>query len=392
MNKKLPLILAVDTSCDDTSASVMQGQTVLSNVIASQTQLHKKYGGVFPTVAKQAHKENIKPTIKEALRLAGAVLDRDIDAFAVTLGPGLAPSLEIGIAYMKELSLKTDLPLIPVNHIEGHILSCLAKPKKRVSNQEISITEPQLPALAIVVSGGHTEFVLVKNIGEYEILGSTIDDAAGEALDKIGRMINLGYPAGALIEKLAKKGNPLRFKFPLPMTQTKDFNMSFSGLKTFAKNFLRNNYPAGLPDKQTVYDFCASAQYAIFRHITYKLEKVLEDNLLQVENYQIKEVWLGGGVACNVNLKASIRSVLKKFEKNTNIVEDLKNSKQLNRKNDTQAVVKKIKFRSPYTKRLCMDNGAMIGLVAFYKHSNNENIYLGKEKIDQLERKPRWEV
>lgn len=319
------LILAIDTSCDDTSASVTQGVHILSNVVASQAELHKQYGGVFPTVAKLAHKENIQPVIKLALQRARVNMS-DIGAVAVTHGPGLAPALEVGLTAAKELVKKYNKPLIPVNHIEGHLLSVLAQSKTKAA------IKTQFPALALIMSGKQSQFILVKEIGEYQILGSSLDDAAGECLDKVGRMVNLGYPAGPLIEQFAKKGNPQAVEFPLPLTQIKSFDLSFSGLKTFARNFVGNRTLT----QQEVYDFCASAQFGIFRHIIYKLEKILVE-------YPVKELWLGGGVASNITLRKMLRSSGNKYGIKT--------------------------LRVPYSKRLCIDNAAMIGVVASFKEA-----------------------
>jgi N6-L-threonylcarbamoyladenine synthase len=336
------LILAIDTSCDDTAAAITYGFEVWSNVIASQTELHKPYGGVFPTVAKQAHKENIAPTVETALKRAG-VSWKEIQAIAVTQGPGLAPALEVGIAYAKEMAQKHTLPLIPVNHLEGHLLSVLAagKPKKSIKDTNENTTkklakrkQPLFPALGILISGGHSEFILVKGFGEYTRLGATIDDAAGEALDKVGRMIDLGYPAGPVIEQFAKKGNPRAHDFPLPMTTSRDYNLSFSGLKTFSRNLVASLEGEGkLDSQQAIYDFAASLQYAIFRHINHKLIKIL------VDYPDIKQVWLGGGVAANVGLRKSIRQTIKKSGLSAALL-------------------------TPYTKRLCQDNAAMIGVAA----------------------------
>lgn len=370
--KREPLILAVDTSCDDTSVAVVRGSVILSNVIASQVELHKPYGGVFPTVAKQAHKENIKPTVELALKRAKTNLEQ-IDALAVTTGPGLAPALEVGIRYVKKLAEKTNKPIIAVNHIEGHALSAIAQRNSRSKTDESannqsskreSASKIQYPVLSIIVSGGHTEFVLFNEISRYEIIGSTIDDAAGECLDKIGRMLNLGYPAGPTIEKFAKLGNPKKVEFPLPMTTIKTFDMSFSGLKTFARNYLEANFGKASLKKQDVYDFCASAQYGVFRHIIYKLNKVLE-------RYEIKEIWLGGGVAANTQLRKMIRSAIKEYAKTVG-----------------QNPTKNIRFRTPYTNKLCMDNAAMIGLVAFYKFNRKEFV----KEPNSLDRKPRWRI
>lgn len=372
-----PFILAVDTSCDDTSASVMHGRVILSNVIAAQTQLHKQYGGVFPTVAKQAHKENIIPTINAALKKAQVTWD-DLDSLAVTVGPGLAPALEVGILAIKELAIEKGLPLIAVNHIEGHALSAIAQRNSKDesiqnnSDETTKLNEINYPVLSIVVSGGHTQFIYFDKIGEYKILGSTIDDAAGECLDKIGRMLNLGYPAGATIEKFAKLGNHKKIKFPLPMTSIKTFDMSFSGLKTFARNTIQNLTEEKELSKQDVYDFCASAQYAIFRHITYKLNKLICD-------VKINEIWLGGGVAQNIYLRQTIRETIRSFESNKN---------NLYTEDKIEKPAKKLMLRYPHTDKLCMDNAAMIGLVANFKFKRKEFV----TDLENLDRKPRWKI
>lgn len=407
---KIPLILAVDTSCDDTSASVLKGNTILSNIIASQTELHRPYGGVFPTVAKQAHKENIEPTVKVAIKRAGVALGiknfsiNKIDALAVTVGPGLAPALEVGINYMKDLATKWNKPLIAVNHIEGHALSALAEKNnrsKKIAENKQSLKHIQksqvktaklpktinFPVLSVIVSGGHTEFVLFNKIGDYKIIGSTIDDAAGECLDKIGRMLNLGYPAGPVMEKFARMGNPKAVEFPLPMTTTKNFDMSFSGLKTFARNYVETNFAKTSPNKEQTYDLCASTQYGVFRHIMYKLSKVLE-------THQISEIWLGGGVAANIKLRQMIRKTIKDFENKSqkNAGENPKLSDQKSEKKSPQTTLSKelnkITFRVPHTRKLCMDNAAMIGLVANFKFERKEFV----SDLQKLERAPRLKI
>lgn len=345
-----PVILAIDTSCDDTSAAVTSGTTVLSNVVASQTQLHKQFGGVFPTVAKQAHRENIEPVILAAIQKAGIAFD-DLSAVAVTQGPGLAPALEISVEKAKTLAVELHLPLIAVNHIEGHVLSVLAQSRNRTTT-----TQPKFPVLAIVVSGGHTEFILVHEIGKYERIGFTVDDAAGEALDKFGRMIDLGYPAGPNIEDFAKKGDAKKYTFPLPMTTSGDFNLSFSGLKTAARNLTEQLEASHPLSQQDIFDLCASFQYAVFRSITYKLSKILQTTPLF-------GVWLGGGVASNVALRTAIRTTI---------------------------APKKLALKVPYTKRLCIDNAAMIGIVAGFKLQRGEVIK--DAEITTVERLPRWEI
>ncbi len=351
-----PFILAIDTSCDDTSAAVTSGQVVLSNVVASQTQLHKEFGGVFPTVAKQAHKENIDPVIRAALKRAQVSL-KDISAIAVTQGPGLAPALEVGIEKAKQLCRENDLSLIAVNHIEAHALSALAQPNTNSETTLLAhpnINQLEFPLLSIVVSGGHTEFILIKDIGVYERVGFTVDDAAGEALDKFGRMVDFGYPAGAVIEQFAKKGDHKKYTFPLPMTTSGNANMSFSGLKTSARNMTEELRGQGPLSPQVIFDLCASFQYAVFRSITYKLNKLLQHTTLF-------GVLLGGGVAANNTLRTTLRQTLKPY---------------------------KLKLYTPYTKKLCIDNAAMIGLVGGLKFDRGQFV----THIDNVERIPRWRV
>lgn len=352
-----PLILGIDTSCDDTSVAVVHGSVVLSNVVASQTQLHMPYGGVFPTVAKQAHAINIAPTIKIALQRAGVSID-EISALAVTVGPGLAPALEVGIQTARELASLHHKPVIAVNHMEAHALSALLKRRERKMTM-LSDFPPMVawPVLAITVSGGHTEFVFISEFGQYEVLGQTIDDAAGECLDKVGRMLNLGYPAGPIMEEFAAYGNPNRFHFPLPMTTVQNFDMSFSGLKTAARNTIAQTTQATPFTKQDIYDFAASFQQAVFAHITYKLNKVLKK--LQ-STTPISAVFLGGGVAANMSLRTAIRILLKSYH---------------------------LKLHAPQSKKFCGDNGAMIGLSGALAFQRGESTNPAK-----LERLPRLKL
>jgi N6-L-threonylcarbamoyladenine synthase len=347
---KKPIILALDTSCDETAAAVGRGQMVLSNVIASQAQIHQRWGGVFPTAAKQAHQENIEPVIKAALSQAGKKWSA-ISAIAITQGPGLAPSLEVGLQTALNLGQQHQKPVVPVNHIEGHVLSVLAQAKPRKSYHRP--IRPKLPALSVIVSGRHTEFVLVKKIGQYRRLGLAVDDAAGECLDKVGRLLNLGYPAGPIVEKLAKKGDKTRFAFPLPMTNIKTFDMSFSGLKTHSKRLIKNLIVEEKLNKQTISDFCASLQEGVFNHILYKLEKLLDET-------PVKELWFGGGVAANLALRSKLRTLAK---------------------------VHKLTFRVPYSKKLTGDNAAMIAVAANYILESKP-----KTAAKTLDRKPRWPV
>lgn len=329
-----PVLLAIDTSCDDTAAAVVSGHVVLSNIVASQAQLHKPFGGVFPTVARTAHQENWPRVVALALKRAQLTWS-DLDGIAVTIGPGLAPALEVGITAAKTLAAEHHLPLIPVNHVEAHAWSVLAvaKPKNQTPAEVIKTTappQPKFPVLAVIVSGGHTQFVRIEGLGQYTILGKTLDDAAGECLDKVGRMLNLGYPAGPVVETFAKLGDPKKFPFPLPMTTSTDFNLSYSGLKTHARNLIAKLETENSINQQTTYDLAASLQHGVFAHLSYKLTKLLQ------KNQDFKAVWLGGGVAANQALRATLRQTLKPFN---------------------------LTLRVPYTKRLCGDNAAMIGVL-----------------------------
>lgn len=331
MKNNTSYILAIDTSCDDTSCAITAGETVYANVVASQVELHKPYGGVFPTVAKLAHAENIEKTVHLALKRAH-ITASELSACAVTVGPGLAPALEVGIKFAKQFAQENALPLIAVNHMEGHLLSVLAQRQTKQFTTE-SAHDITFPVLAVIISGGHSEFVRVTGFGEYQVIGKTLDDAAGECLDKVGRMLNLGYPAGPVIEEFAKHGNENAYSFPLPLTQTKTYDLSFSGLKTYTRNLLEEMTKEHPLQKQEIYDLCASIQKAVFRHICYKLNTILK-------NEKYTEVWFGGGVAANIQLRTKIR----------------KNVRELFGKN--------VRVRVPYSRALCGDNAAMIGVAA----------------------------
>lgn len=386
-NNSTPLILAIDTSCDETSAAVTLGRVVLSNVIASQTDIHEPYGGVFPTLAKRAHIENIKPVIKTALKRAG-VKAEDIQAAAVTLGPGLAPALEIGIEHAQQFAEKRNLPVVGINHIEAHSLSVLAsrnkrnfptkkmvdlvKKKQAIPNKLRSqLTEANIitlnqdnnlfPVLSLVLSGGHSEFILINQIGDYQIMGQTIDDAVGEALDKVGRMLGLGYPAAPAMEKLAKKGKKNQFTFPLPMTTSNDFNLSYSGLKTSALRLIKKLKDQDQLSQTAVMDLAASFQYAVFRHITYKLDKLLA-YLINEKEQVINQVWIGGGVSRNSQLRSVVRAALRNYD---------------------------LKLKTPYSKRLCSDNAAMIGVTACFKLQTQEKPQLHGTELDRI---PSWRI
>ncbi len=331
-------ILALDTSCDDTSASVLDDHYILSNIVSSQISLHQPYGGVFPTVAKLAHQDNIAPVVTLALKRA-RLQPADLDAIGVTQGPGLAPALEVGINYAKNFAATHHLPLIAVNHIEGHLLSPLLAPNTKSAHTPLPEKFPYPHTLGIIVSGGHTQFVRIEDFGRYTLLGDTLDDAAGEALDKIGRMLGLGYPAAPIIEELAKIGDPARFPFPLPLTTRHDFMMSFSGLKTHALHTIQALEKDGMMSKKDLSNFAAAAQAGVFRHLLYKFEKLIKTANIFDGDYA-EHVFLGGGVAANIYLRAQLRRLGQRHH---------------------------FRLHTPASKRLCGDNAAMIALVAMLK-------------------------
>lgn len=314
------LILAIETSCDETAAAVVRnGREVLSNVISSQIELHKLYGGVVPEIASRKHIEKINPVIEEALEHAGVTLD-ELDAVAVTYGPGLVGALLVGVAAAKAISYAKKLPLIGVHHIEGHISA------NYIENKEL---EP--PFISMVVSGGHTHLVLVKDYGVYEILGRTRDDAAGEAFDKVARAIDLGYPGGPKIDKLAREGNPQAMTFPRAHIEGAPLDFSFSGVKSSVLNYINGCRMKG--EEYSRADVAASFQKAVVDVIT-------EKTLLAASEYGIRKVCLAGGVASNSALREN-----------------------MSRKLSEQGI--EFYYPSPI---LCTDNAAMIGAAAYYEY------------------------
>lgn len=289
-------ILAIESSCDDTSAAVSINTQILSNVISSQ-KIHEKYGGVVPELASRAHLQNIIPVVHQALEISGITLDK-IDAIAFTKGPGLLGSLLVGTSFAKALSLALKKPLIDVNHMKAHVLAHF------IDNEENR--KPQFPFLCLTVSGGHTQIVRVNSPYEFEILGSTIDDAAGEAFDKCAKILGLSYPGGPHVDRLAETGNPHRFEFSKPKVE--GLNYSFSGLKTsflyFLEKEMKNNDQF---IKENLEDLCASLQKTILDILFTKLEKaVLETGINQIA--------IAGGVSANKGL----RKRLKEYEEHKN--------------------------------------------------------------------------
>lgn len=349
-------ILAIDTSCDETAAAVTVGLRVLSNVIWSQVEVHRPWGGVVPDLARKEHQKHLDQVIELAIKRADTTSKRlklpwqiswsMIDAIAVTQGPGLAIALEVGIKKAKELAEKYNKLLIAANHMEGHLLSPLAQ---RATAREFNIYHLTFPILGLLVSGGHTQLVLVRKIGQYQLLGETLDDAAGEAFDKVAKMLNLGYPGGPIIEELAREGDPFRFNLPIPMVRDPSLNFSFSGLKTACLYKIRG-IPESQKNRQFYADFAASFQRVLAKSITIKLKKALE-------HYHPQQLFLGGGVINNLYLRREIRKTARAY---------------------------RVPVFIPYSKSLISDNAAMIGISAWFKAQNGKFI----SNPQNLDRKP----
>lgn len=331
------LILAIESSCDETAASVVEnGRNVLSNIISSQIEIHKEFGGVVPEVASRKHIENINGVVTEALNKANISHDA-LDAIAVTYGPGLVGALLVGINFAKGLSYAWQKPLIGVNHIEGHICA------NYIENKEL-----QPPFICLVASGGHTHLVYVKDYGEYEIMGKTRDDAAGEAYDKVARSIGLGYPGGPLIDKAAALGNKEAIKFPRVVIDDNTLDFSFSGLKSAVLNYIHNSEQKN--EKIVVEDVAASFQEAV-------VDVLVEKTIKASQSKNCNVITLAGGVASNSRL----REVLQK--------ECIKNN---------------YKFYKP-SPIFCTDNAAMIGSASYYKYLKSEFSNSSLNAIPNLE-------
>ncbi len=284
----MPIILAIESSCDETSVAVCNNGKITANVIANQT-IHENYGGVIPELASRVHQQNIVPAVQQALVLA-KVDKNELDGVAFTQGPGLLGSLLVGVSFAKSFALALNLPLISVNHMQAHILAHF-----------IDDPKPPFPFLCLTVSGGHTQIVLVKDYFDMEIVGETLDDAAGEAFDKTAKILNLPYPGGPLIDKYAKEGNPLAFKFPEP--QISALNYSFSGFKTAILYFVRDKQKEN-PQfvEENLADICASVQYSIVGILLNKLKKA-------AKQYGIKDIAIAGGVSANSGLRNALEEM-----------------------------------------------------------------------------------
>ncbi len=316
----MSIILAIESSCDDTSAAVLRDDRLLSNVIASQ-KVHEQYGGVVPELASRAHQQNIIPVVDGAIREAG-IRKEDIDAVAFTRGPGLMGSLMVGVSFAKSFGQALGKPLIEVNHLQAHVLSHF------IDRGE---AKPEFPFICLLVSGGHTQILLLRSHFEMEVLGQTIDDAAGEAIDKAAKIMDLGYPGGPVIDRLAQGGDPEAFRFATPQIAGYDF--SFSGIKTSFLYFLRDRLKEE-PDfiEKHKADLCASIQRTIVGFLLKKVERAAKD-------HQVRQVAIAGGVSANSLLRSELQRMCDRHR--------------------WQAFVPPFKF--------CTDNAAMVGIAGYFK-------------------------
>lgn len=319
----MSVILAIESSCDETSVAICNNGKITANVIANQT-IHENYGGVIPELASRVHQQNIVPVVQQAL-IDAKVSKKEINAVAFTRGPGLLGSLLVGVSFAKSFALALDLPLIAVNHMHAHILAHF-----------IDDPKPNFPFLCLTVSGGHTQIVLVKDYADMEIIGETLDDAAGEAFDKTAKLLKLPYPGGPLIDKHAKLGNPYAFKFPEP--QIKGLDYSFSGFKTAILYFIRDKEKEN-PDfiNEHLNDICASVQYSIVQILLNKLKKA-------AKAHGIKDIAIAGGVSANSGLREALQMLAR--EQGWNV------------------------FIPAF--QYCTDNAGMIAIAGYHKYLAND--------------------
>lgn len=339
------LILGIETSCDDTCAAVLNDDKILSNIVSSQVDLHQEWGGVVPDIAKRAHQERIGPVVATALRRAKVALDQ-IDLIAVTRGPGLGIALAVGFNYALNLAKIHNKKLVAVNHVEGHLLSVFAKNSKGLP----SFT-PIFPCIGLTVSGGHTKIVLLENIGDYHVVGETLDDAGGEALDKSAKLLGLGYPGGAVIERVAKGGDIHFLKLPSPLPEKVNFNLSFSGLKT---SFYYQIKDWSVDKKmQHLSDLAATFQNSVFDHLLRKFGFVIDE-------YQPYSILASGGVLANTLLRTRLRKLAKS---------------------------KNLPLYLPYSKKLNTDNAAMIAFAGYHQFMRS-----GPSDVNNIDISPRFEL
>lgn len=334
-------ILGIESSCDDTSAAVLRNTTLLSNVIASQA-VHVKYGGVIPELASRAHQQNIVPVIDTALKEAGITADK-LDAIAFTRGPGLLGSLLVGVSFAKGLAISHDIPMVEVNHLQGHIMSHF------IDLPDRELPHPSFPFLCLLVSGGHTQIVQVDSPRDFRIIGTTIDDAAGEAFDKCAKVMGLPYPGGPVIDKLAGEGDPKAFRFAKPRIE--GFDYSFSGLKTSFLYTLRDRVKedAGFIENNKA-DLCASLQQTIVDILLDKLVKASKET-------GIRDIAIAGGVSANSGLR---NGIVREGERR-----------------GWRTFLPEFKFTT--------DNAAMIALAGYYRYMNNEFSTLDVAPVARVE-------
>ena len=335
MADKRIIIMGIESSCDDTSAAIIRDGEILSNVVASQ-KVHEEYGGVVPELASRAHQQNIIPVVDLAMKRAG-ISREEISAVAFTRGPGLLGSLLVGTSFAKGFSLASKIPLIEVNHLQGHVLALFIKEK------DVEFTPPKFPFLCLLVSGGNSQIILVRDYLDMEVIGQTIDDAAGEAFDKCAKVMGLPYPGGPHVDRLAKEGDPHRFEFSRPRIPGLDY--SFSGLKTNFLYFLRDNLKENenFVEENKV-DLCASLQHTIIEILLSKLKRAARET-------GINEITIAGGVSANSGLRNALQENAKKYRWNL--------------------IIPKFEYT--------MDNAAMIAITGYYKYLNNE--FTGQDAV-----------
>ena len=334
-------ILAIDTSCDETAAAVTNGTNILSNIIWSQASAHAKFGGVMPSLAQRMHEERIDWVIDKALKVSKTKIEH-IDVIAVTVGPGLSIALGVGIDRAKKLAVKYNKRIIAVNHLEAHILSPLAQPTNLSHKQPI-----KYPALGLVVSGGNTILIKIEKIGSYEVLAQTTDDALGEALDKGARMLGLGYPGGAVLEKIARGGDLKSYTLPIPIVGQEERKiLTYSGLKTAFSRLVESEKPL---TKNKIINLAVCFQNIAFTHLIRVCSYIIHNS-----QYVSHDLLVGGGVSANIELRKRLR--------------------KLGKENG-------IKIYFPYSKKLTGDNAAMIGVAAYFKTKRKE--FIDPTKIDR---------
>lgn len=322
-------ILGIESSCDDTSAAVLHNSKIMSNIVASQ-DVHRKYGGVVPELASRSHQANIVPVVQLALQSAN-IQKNQLSAIAFTRGPGLLGSLMVGTSFAKSMALALNIPLIDVNHIQAHVLAHFIDGSNIEHNEK-----PSFPFLCLTVSGGHTQIMKINSFYDFQVIGSTIDDAAGEAFDKVAKMLGLPYPGGAVIDKLAQSGNPSRFAFSI--AKVNDYNFSFSGLKTSVLYFLQKETAQNENFiSENLNDICASFQHAAVTALLRKLE-------IAAKSENIQQIALAGGVSANSYLREQLRV--------------------LAQKNKWTIFIPKLEY--------CTDNAAMIAMAGYFKFLNKD--------------------